>query len=222
MYKFEAVEAAPICARVLQVLLTNAPTSGRPGSTLRTAIGDFIADAYTLLQTDQAGPPLNEIFILARQTGMEFVGLDAVRQAAVAETPQTVGAFIIKNALIEFTLATECEVISNMTFVSRDDVDVVRNTMNNAFLPMEEIAADEMAQDTYQHLVSLHAALAFHLAQTARPLPRMMNYAFYDTYSSLVMGYRLYSDASRADELRAENKIVHPAFMPRSGRALAD
>jgi prophage DNA circulation protein len=109
-----------------------------------------------------------------------------------------------------------------MTFVSRDDVDVVRNTMNNAFLPMEEIAADEMAQDTYQHLVSLHAALAFHLAQTARPLPRMLNYAFYDTYSSLVMGYRLYSDASRGDELRAENKVVHPAFMPRSGRALAD
>jgi prophage DNA circulation protein len=222
MFKAEAIEAAPMCVRVFKVMLNNAPTQGRPGSDLRTAVGDFIAEAYVLLQTDQSGPPLNEIFVLARETGMGFPGLDLVRQAAVAETPQTVGAFIIKCALIELTLATECEVIANTTFVSRDDVDAIRDTMNEAFSPMEEIAADEMAQDTYQHLISLHAALAFHLSQTARPLPRMLNYAFYDTYSSLVVGYKLYSDASRCDELVAENKVVHPAFMPRTGRALAN
>jgi len=32
---------------------------------------------------------------------------------------------------------------------------------------------------------------------------------------------RLYSDAGRADELRAENDVVHPAFMRPTGYALS-
>jgi prophage DNA circulation protein len=38
---------------------------------------------------------------------------------------------------------------------------------------------------------------------------------------TLVMAYRLYADASRGDELRAENKVVHPAFSPAAGLALS-
>jgi prophage DNA circulation protein len=60
-----------------------------------------------------------------------------------------------------------------------------------------------------------------HLVETARPLPRMLNYRFYLTMPNVVMAHRLYADASRADELRNENKIVHPAFCPRQGRALS-
>jgi prophage DNA circulation protein len=36
-----------------------------------------------------------------------------------------------------------------------------------------------------------------------------------------VLAYRLYADASRADEIRAENKVVHPAFCPPTGIALS-
>jgi hypothetical protein len=35
------------------------------------------------------------------------------------------------------------------------------------------------------------------------------------------MSNRLYYDASRADELRAENKVVHPLFMLPTGQALS-
>jgi prophage DNA circulation protein len=38
---------------------------------------------------------------------------------------------------------------------------------------------------------------------------------------SVALAHRLYADASRADELRNENKIVHPAFCLRDGRALS-
>jgi len=37
----------------------------------------------------------------------------------------------------------------------------------------------------------------------------------------LTIAYKLYSDASRADEVRAENKIVHPAFCPLVGYGLS-
>jgi prophage DNA circulation protein len=222
MYKFEAIEAAPICARVLGVLLAQAPTRGRPGSDLRTAVNSFIANAQALLQNDEAGPPLNAIFVLARQTGIGYPGLDLVRAAAVAEAPTTIGAFIVKNVLIELALVTECEVVAVMAFTSRDDVDAVRDQMSAAFIPMEEVAADEMAQATYQALIRLHAALVFYLTETARPLPMMLQYRFFDTLPSVVMAHKLYADASRADELRAENKIVHPGFMTRTGRALSN
>jgi prophage DNA circulation protein len=87
---------------------------------------------------------------------------------------------------------------------------------------MEEIAADDMAQMTYQSLVGLHAALAFFFAERARPLPRMLRYRFFEALPTLVMAYKLYSNAGRADELRRENKNVHPAFMQLTGRALSN
>jgi prophage DNA circulation protein len=49
----------------------------------------------------------------------------------------------------------------------------------------------------------------------------MVSYEFAATKPSLVYAYRLYDDASRGDGLRVENKVVHPAFMPRIGRAMS-
>jgi prophage DNA circulation protein len=70
-------------------------------------------------------------------------------------------------------------------------------------------------------VLKLHAAITMHLTETARPLPRMIAFQFNMTMPSVVLAQRLYADASRADELRAENKIVHPAFCPRQGLALS-
>ena len=221
MFRADAIEAAALCDRVLSYLLELAPTSGRPGSDLRTAVGDFIANAESLLADDEAGPPLDEIFDLARNANMTFAQFEEVRTTAVAETPKLLGAVLIQNALIEFILATESVIIANTTFVSREDVDVVKASTSEAFSAMQEIAADDMDQAGYMVLIQLHAALAYYLAQTARPLPRMLSYAFTDTLPTLVLAYRLYADAGRADELRAENKIVHPAFSLREGRALS-
>jgi len=221
MFRPDAKEAVPICNRVLTYMLALAPTRGRPGSDLRTAVGDFLADAESLIANDQAGPPLDAIFELARVTGLTQPQIESVRLAAVAETPKLLGAVLIQNALIRFCLAYECRIIADMAFVSRQDVDNIKNIMMAAFEPSQELAADDMDQAAYMALVQLHAALAFHLDQTARPLPRILTYAFMDVLPTLVLAYRLYADAGRADEVRAENKIVHPAFGLREGNALS-
>ena len=78
-----------------------------------------------------------------------------------------------------------------------------------------------MVLPVYRALISLHASVTYHLYETARPLPQMLNFEFTQTRPTLVQSYRLYATASRADELRRENKVVHPAFSPRVGRALA-
>ena len=221
MYKEEAREAAPICDRVLGKLLEVAPTRGRSGSNLRTAVGDFLANSEVLIQHDLSGPPLDAIFELARQANVSRAQMKQIRFVAVAENPVSLGATLIKNSLINFALATEARILVDTTFVSRQDVDQIKKEMNEGFAPMEEIAADDMDQLVYKALVELHAAVAFYLAEMARPLPRIVQYRFHQTLPSLVVAYKLYSNAGRADEVRAENKIVHPAFMPLVGRALS-
>jgi prophage DNA circulation protein len=210
-----------MCVRVLQVVLTQAPTRGRPGVELRMAVGDFIANSLILLHNDEYGQSLDDIFELARLTGIKLPQFQTIHDAAAAEIPRTIGATIVKNAMIQFSLAAECRIVADMIFVSREDVDAVKKRMNAEFVPMEDVAADSMAQMTYQALIRLHAALAFFLAETARPLPRMLRYRFFESLPTLVMAYKLYADASRADELRIENKNVHPAFMQMTGRALS-
>jgi prophage DNA circulation protein len=223
VYIGDVNEAVPICNRVLGYMLQITSTRGRVGSDMRTAIGDFLANAATLLRNDLAGLPLADIFDKSLLAGITLSQLDAVRAKASVEAPKSVGALLVKNSLINFTLVIEGQAIAQTTFVSHEDANTMKLRMNDAFAPMEEIAADDMDQMIYQALIRLHAAITFFLIETARPLPRMLGFQFFSpSIPTLIAAYRLYSDASRADELRAENKVVHPAFMRSVGRALSN
>ena len=221
MFKSDVPEATAVLVRMLNKLLEVSPEKGRPGSALRTAVGDLKSRAPKLLREDTLGPPLVAVFDLARKAGLTLNRMAYVRSTVEKEEPRLLGAVLVKNAGIRMCLSTEGRILADTTFHSRQDADEQKNNMNKAFNKSEEIAADDMDQTTYRALVELHAAVAFFLVDTARPLPRMLNYRFSSPLSSLVVAYKLYDDAGRADELRNENKIVHPAFMPRIGRALS-
>lgn len=221
MKPIDAEEAAPIVDRMLTALLSTVPAKGRPGSDARSAIGDTRASAFRLCIDDALGPPLDECFDLARQAGATLQKLDVVRQKIEQEAPVTLGGALVQNAGIRLCLATEAYIISGMTFVSRQDVDLLKQQLMQPFQDAEEIAADDMDQMTFQALIALHGAVTNHLVSTARPLPRMVSFMFYEPLPSLVIAYKLYDDASRCDELREENKVVHPAFCPPTGQALS-
>jgi prophage DNA circulation protein len=221
MNKKESQQAAPILQRSLAVLVGVVPSSGRAGSDLRTACGALSANAEILLLADQVGPPLAECFDLARAAGATQAQLAAVRNETLTETPTMLGAVLIKNSIIQLCLVAEGNVIASMVFTSRQDVDALRLEINTVFVGVEETVADDKDQMTYQSIVSLHAAITYFLTQTARPLPRVLQFAFAAPMPTLVTAMRLYSDGGRADELRAENKVVHPAFMPPTGQALS-
>jgi prophage DNA circulation protein len=221
MFRPDAKEAAPIVIATLDALLSWSPTRGRPGSDLRTAAGYVQANVDQLLQADTLGPPLVDCFNLSYKTGVTLQQMNQVQLVAAAQTATLVGAIMVKNGLIELALSIEGKIIADMTFVSRDDVELTKKRVNEVFTPMEEEVADEMDAMTYRALISLHAAITFHLYETARPLPQMLNFRFAMSLPTLIIAQRLYADAGRADELREENKVVHPAFMLPSGRALA-
>ena len=221
MNRADAVEAAPIVQRMLTNLIATVPSQGRPGSDARTAIGDARANALKLCTDDALGPPLVQCFTLARLSGATMQQIDVVRQGVEQETPTTLGGKLVQNAAIRLCLACEARMIAAMTFVSRQDVTAIKKQMYQPFYDAQEIAADDMDQATFQALIRLNGAMVNHLVSTALPLPRMLSFQFFEPLPSLVMAYKLYDDASRCDELREENKVVHPAFCPPTGQALS-
>lgn len=218
----EVKEANTIVQGVLKNLLVCIPPSGLPGSTARVAIGDLQAKAPSLLSNDAIGPWLQSCFDTVVAAGATRAQFDWVRnEVSIIATPKTVGGAMLQNSCISLCLAAEADVISAMTFTSFQDVAAVIDSLRPPFQDAIEISADEMDQMTFLALTGLAGALVNHLITTARPLPRLVNYQFADVLPSIIIAYRLYADASRADEVIMENKVVHPAFCPLVGVALS-
>jgi hypothetical protein len=221
MFKADALEAQAIAEVVLVALLGKTPSTGIPGSTFRMAVNTFRANAVSILMADAAGPPLENIFRLAVTNNISYPQAEYVLNVATNQTPATPGGTLIRDSLVQYILAAEGLIISGMTFVSRDDVDAMLQTVQAAFAPVDEALADGIDPMAYRAVISLQAAIVYFLTQNARPLPRMLNFVFARPLPTLLAAYKLYADASRADELLAENKVVHPLFMKPTGRALS-
>lgn len=221
MFKPEIEEAEPIVNVAVDALLRWAPTRGRPGSDLRRACGDIKGHCKKYLHDDTLGPPLALAFELARTTGITFAQMNNVRTAVAAQGAFTVGAIVVRDACLELALAEMGHILAATTFVSKSDVDKVRTDVNLAFAAVEEETADQMDSMSYRALIGLHAAITSYLIERARPLPQMLYFRFGQAAPTLVFAYKLYADAGRGDELRKENKVIHPAFQLPAGVALS-
>ena len=221
MDKVDSIEAKHVCDLALSELLAVSPTLGQSGADLRTAVGDFIANGLALIATDTEGPALQNIFALAQVAGITQPQLAYVFDFIEPITTATLGAGLMKNFLAELVLAYECRIIATMSFASRDKVDALMAILVSQFNPLEEAFADAMDQASYRALLRLRSGIVAYLVQTAQPLPKLISFQFNEVLPTLVQAYRLYADASRADELLQENGVVHPLFSPRTGVALS-
>jgi prophage DNA circulation protein len=221
MEKPDAVEAEQLVLRLLANLSAAINDKGQAGIEAKVVIGWTAANVLSLLYYDQDGPPIDACFELVRQAGATLPQMDEVRVLLDAETPQSLGATLVRDLYINFALAQEGKIIGAMEFKSRQDVDDLIIAIQVPFNKAEEVAADSMDAMTYRAIVELRAAIVNHLVSTARPLPSILTYQFAGPLPSLVISQKLYGDASRYDEIRDENKIIHPAFCPPIGQALS-
>lgn len=220
--KEQVDEGASIARFAADLLLkTRSDQSGRSGSDLRRACGDIQAHAESYIGNNQIGAKLRACFDQARVAGATFNQFNRIGWTIHEQAAVSLLAVLLKQGCVCFSLQQMSLVLITMTFTSREDVDNVRLMVGEAFDAAEEVAADEMALQVYRKLVALHAAVTFHLCATAKPLPQMLQYQFAAPRPTLVLSYRLYDSAIRADQIRDENKIIHPAFAPRLGRALS-
>lgn len=221
MNKTDAIEAEGIVQRLLANLSVAIGSTDQIGIQAKVVIGWTLVNALSLLYYDQAGSPLDLCFDLVRQSGATLPQMEEVRILLDVETPVTLGATMIRDRSIHLALAQEGKIISAMTFQSRQEVDDLINQIQIPFNTAEEVAADTMDPMDYQAIISLRAAIVNYLVETGRPLPSMLTYQFATPLPSLIISQRLYGDARRYDQIRAENKVVHPAFCPAIGQALS-
>jgi prophage DNA circulation protein len=216
------VAVAALKAVLDALLASEVDAASQGGATLRQLCGALAADAVDQVQAGTFGTPLRACFEAATAGGATFSGMDRVRQEAQSVTVPDLTVQRVAQTAARFALVEIARILAATTFTSRQDVDAALVRVNAAFVPAEDFAASRFNNTVWRALLSLHGTVVRDLNARARPLPRIVPYAFATRMPLLTLTNRLYGDASRADELLAENRdTVHPLFMPASGRALS-
>jgi prophage DNA circulation protein len=228
MRKIELLEATGILTRMMNGLLgvVGGPMTGRSDFDLRRAVGDINAEAEELIAVATLPKPLLNAFALAQQAGGTFDAFDRLRRQLLAEVPISNAAIAVTQLGTRFCLSTQARIVAATAYVSRQDADVALGRINDAFAPAEEDAADQHDAGTYQALIALHGATVRDLVDRSMLLPRIVNYTLPQSVPALTLANAIYPDDiarndDRSDEIIMENKVVHPAFMPRQGIALS-
>ncbi len=204
-------EAVGVLQTSLAALQAAVPgQSGRTGAAFRYACGDLLAQAPTLIPAAAIGTPLRACFDQAVAAGATLNGLVAVRSAVLALSLSGQPAIIVAGALLLLAMGSEAAILAASTFTSSVDALTALAVFQAAVGVRRTGRSTTTCPAQYQALIALGAAVARDLQARAAPLPRLTTYRFPRGTSSLVLAYRLYGDANRADELRAR-KGDHPS-----------
>lgn len=222
MQKSEIVEASALVKAVLALLTAGASAGGVLGADLTKSISEVNANASTLIAGTAIGLPLKTCFDAAFDAAITVEKVRSIRASISGMSTQSHVAEIVRIACWRVALTTECRCLARMSFGSRQEIDAHLQAMNAAFDEAEELAGDTLQSALYVRFIALRGSVMRDLTERSRPLPSMMTLTFPKSLPSLVLAYRLYGDAARADELIAENSVLHPGFMPRKIAALVN
>lgn len=218
----ERREIDGLMTRLLDLLSsTISSRSGLNSATLRTAIGDLRASYMNRLAEGSFAEALAKCFTTIVEIGGELPRLVAVHEQLFLEEPVGDVAADIVQLAISYCLATEAQLILAIEFNSRDDVEVMLKQTRETFDFARELAADAEDSTYYRTLTALSGTVIKYLADTARPLARIVTFKLPGPMPALAVSERIYYEADRWEEIVNENKIVHPAFCPRELRGLS-
>ncbi len=219
----DATEAAGVLAAAIAALQAAVPgQAGTSGAAFRYSCGDLLAQAPALLQAAALGAPLKACFDGAVAAGATLNGLVGVRNAVLAFSPSGQPAIFVAGTCYCLALGAEATILAGATFTSSGDAQTALAVFGGAMDAAQEWTANNGLPAFYQALVTLGAAVSRDLAIRAAYLPALTSYGFARGTTSHALAYRLYGDATRCDQLRAENGCNAPAFMPASGTALSE
>lgn len=218
----EKVELKETIYRLLDNMLAMISSqTGREGVELRSSIGDVRSNYYSMIYDGTFPAKLLECFTSAKKANVKLASLVNVHQKLFEESP--VGDFstaVVQMAIV-FCLSTESRIISELGFKSREDIELLIDKMKIAFDTARLLTADAPDTSAYQQLTNLAGALMAHLADVARPLPRMVTFELKAAMPALALSQYVYYEAGRWEEIVDENKVVHPLFCPRTIRGLS-
>jgi hypothetical protein len=213
-------EIEGIVFRTTDLLLQFISETGRAGSELRYAVGDLRARINEYVRDGTFGKRTLLCFQLATDSGITVEWLDKILEQLISEEPSELVVVLVVQNMVLMALAQDGKIIAKTKFVSREDIDAMLLRMKNWFDVTRERAAEQRDNPNYQALNYLAGATVRYLADVARPLPRMLDFEVLPQ-PALSLSQYLYQVGDRAEELVAENKIIHPLFLPNHVRGLS-
>jgi prophage DNA circulation protein len=168
---------------------------------------------------DEAAPsPL-----VARPPLFSTPAVTPTRQAQ-ARNQAAIIALARQGALVEAARLT-----SRMTWPSYDEAVATRDTvagrlddqLTGVAMPTIPGASSpvRLADPAHLALAKLRVAVVKDVSERGSRLARVGSVELPSTLPAVVAAHRIYGDATRADEIVARNRVVHPGFVP-GGRAL--
>lgn len=146
--------------------------------------------------------------------GWDSVPMTTANRKTQAKNQEALLALVERTAVIE-----ACRMTPYMPLESRAEAVAVRDALTDRLDALAEKAPDVL----YKRLEALRAAVVADLTKRGPELSRIGSYTPKVTRPALVLAYELYrnlgTDADRATELAARNRITHPGFVP-GGQAL--
>jgi len=220
-YRNKVEETMGLLDQTLARLMATVPPLSSTAYVVRRLVGDLQVEARWLIANGGFGDALRACFDAAVESGASLDSMDMLRTFILGLAPKTDMAVAVVQSALFFTLAEEAKIVAAMTFDSRDDVAVMIKRMGEAYEEVTVTVMDFYSDILYQAFGSLSAALMQHLYLTELTLPLIVTYQTAGVRTALSLAQLIYADASRTDEIIAENKVVHPAFVPRVVRVLS-
>lgn len=224
MKRFELDECVALTNSILDYLIAVVPQSatvGVAGAQINADIGSLRATAGAQLSGNTFPVSLVACFYDAIACGISLQAMSNVRANILALTAVSTPAIQLVRLAELDALVMESKIIASMTLTSSNQVETLIAQMQEEFDLAVESAADVSDNVVYQALTALLATVVDLLVKSSYALPYIATYTLGKPLPSLVLAQILYADASRADELAQENKVVHPAFLPVTGTALS-
>jgi hypothetical protein len=209
--KWESQEAVDLATGVINQLMA-VPNTGLLTYTGGVLLAALPLQIFTGTITQPSGG-LTDVFEQARLAGLPYSQFDIIRTRVSAMLPTGASAQALQAFIINLCLIEQAQVLAATVFTIRADIDSALDKINLAFSAGIETASNNFDHEVYSALVSLNAACAQDLSTRAQSLPRMVQFTFPVALPSLYLAQRIYGDASRADELAAENPAPHPLFI---------
>jgi hypothetical protein len=223
-YFTQAEEAANILKQLMNYVLMSVPSGITPVTNNVRRLASTLRDhAEEAIRGITLGTQLQQVYSAADLAGASYGGIEMARQYLMKQAAsQSIFTQILFRSALVMTLALECKIVSRMTFANQEQCQNMVLHIRAIFEDAKAIGIDDVDALVYQSLTTLGGAIMNHLARTQLKLPRYLSWESRSPMPSLYLAQRIYADASRADEIEKENRIIHPAFCPTKIRVLSD
>jgi len=223
-YINQVAEAGAVLAQLLDYLQSSIP----PGTSdeqndARRKIYDLRVNTEAAIRGNNLGTQLAEAVLATDLAGATYLGVENARQYLMSQVASRslMTQIVFRSALL-MVLGLEANIIARRTYKTRDDVQQMILHCRDMFEAAKAIGIDEVDALVYQALNTLGGALIHNLSVSQLQMPRFVSYSLAAPMPSLYIANRVYADASRADEIANENRVIHPAFCPLNIRVLSN